>query len=519
MKGEEMSKTSVARTNPRREDVNDRPRITEIDITKQARALALLRLTDYALVVLCGLWAIGFLSELVVDLRSAGVGMLLFELTASAILGFAAYTGWRHVGVIDPAVWRSYRVVFPLLVVFCLFVAGSVLVASGSLSNLMEQDRAHAVQQMSALLNAFWIAAVSLLGWISLSRLRKTNITAMGATVDQVLSRLAKRAGVAAVQATHIKRINTPRGLAMGAAGALVLLLLIVVPTPSNKILADFMLRMNQQVTLLGFFLLLRARRYFQTDADSLLAVDQRPPILFLRSFEDDEKQRYGGSDKAFLDFSLETRLCNHFSRFGPFVAIGSPKETVPQLGAARVLLSDNEWQPRILTWMQQAQLVIMYSGKTHWVNWELRKLLENGCATRLILMVPEIKAWRRSKRSQDISARVEQIREVFRATPWEEELLQFDDFVGLRAMLFRADGSMVMVKSRSRRRDSYHLAALLAHQVLLDSEHAFTGEILPPTGPLRVVKSPAHDASPSGRLVGKLKVTPAARRRRDFQR
>ena len=451
--------------------MNNHARITEIDITKQARALAFLRLAGYALVVLCGLWGIGLLSGLVVGLRSDGIGTVVFELIASAILFFATYTGWRHVGVIDPAAWRSYRVVFPLLVAFCLFVAASLLIASGSVANLMEQDRTQAVQQLSGLFNALWIAAVSLLGWISLTRLRKKKIPALGTTVDQVLSGLAKKAGVAAVEAAHIKRINKPRGWAIGGAGVLVLLAWNLAPSPHNKILADAMLRMSQQVSLLGFFLLVRARRYFQIDADSLLAVDRRPPILFLRSFEDDEKQRYGGSDRALLDFSLETRLCNHFSRFGPFVAIGSPKETIPQLGAARVLLSDDQWQPQILSWMKEAQLIVMYSGKTHWVNWELRKLLENGCATRLILMVPEIKAWRSSKRGEDISARVEQIRGVFRATPWEEDLLQFGDFVGLRAMLFRPDGSMVMIKSRSRRRDSYHLAALVAHQVLLDHE------------------------------------------------
>jgi hypothetical protein len=37
--------------------------------------------------------------------------------------------------------------------------------------------------------------------------------------------------------------------------------------------------------------------------------------------------------------------------------------------------------------------------------------------------------------------------------------------------MLFRPDGSMVMVKSRSKSRDSYHLAALVAHYILIDSD------------------------------------------------
>lgn len=42
--------------------------------------------------------------------------------------------------------------------------------------------------------------------------------------------------------------------------------------------------------------------------------------------------------------------------------------------------------------------------------------------------------------------------------------------------MLFRPDGSMVMVRSRSRSRDSYHLAALIAHQYLLDPDNIALG-------------------------------------------
>ncbi len=439
--------------------------ITEIDISKQARALTWLRLNDYTLVYLCGLWAIGCLSELVVSFpfpsndAATLVGGLIGWLIALAILCFAVYTGWRHVGVIDPAVWRAYRVVFPLLLVF-LFIA---------VAGLMEQDSTEVSGQFIGLFIAAWIGSVALLGWISLRVLRRTNITGLGATVDQILSRLAKNAGVRAVQATAIRRINKPRGLAFGTAGALLVLAVSLAPVPSDKESARSFYQVYQGLSLMGFSLLMAARYYFQIDADSLLAVDRRPPILFLRSFDDDklDYRSRRRPDKALLDFSLETRLSNHFSRFGPFIAIGSPKEKVPQPGAARVLLSNDEWQPRVLRWMQDARLIIMYSGKTHWVNWELRQVLENDCATRLILMIPEIKAWRSSKRNKEISARVEQVREVFKSTPWEEELLRFDDFAGLRAMLFRPDGSMVMIKSRSRRRDSYHLAVLVAHQIL----------------------------------------------------
>jgi hypothetical protein len=86
----------------------------------------------------------------------------------------------------------------------------------------------------------------------------------------------------------------------------------------------------SEQVNILAFFLIVRARHYFQVSADSLLAVDKRPPILFLRSFTDVERQRYLYTTVALLDFSLETRLSNHFYHFGPFIAVGSPKDTIP---------------------------------------------------------------------------------------------------------------------------------------------------------------------------------------------
>jgi hypothetical protein len=461
--------------------MNNVTRITEIDISKQARALAWFRRIEYPLVFLCGFGAIRLLWDLVVSFPSADAGTLVFELITSLILGFAAYTGWRYAGVIDPAAWRTYRVVLLLLVVFCLLVAYA-LATSGSEANIMEQDRAQAeAEQFVALFAWAWIGGVALLVWISLMLLRRMNITAMGATVDQVLLRLVKNAGVTAVKATDIRRINKPRGLIFGTAGALLLLASIIIPLllaplTNNKESAE-QKRQRSQVhnsswvlTLLGFSLLTRAREFFQVDADSLLAADRRPPILFLRSFGDDEEPTYRRSKKAFLDFSLETRLSNHFCRFGPFVAIGSPNEAVPQLGAARVLLSDDEWQPRVLSWIRDARLIVMYAGTTHWVNWELRQVVKNERATRLILMMPEIKAllW---ARKEEISARVEQLREGFKDTPWEEELLCFNVFARLRAMLFRPDGSMVMVRSRSHSRDSYHLAALVAHQILIDSD------------------------------------------------
>jgi hypothetical protein len=259
------------------------------------------------------------------------------------------------------------------------------------------------------------------------------------------------------------------------------------------------------------------ARRYFQVSADSLLAFDKRKPILFLRSFADDEQVKLGGSElgisdalsdrlpgsdptrdssldrvdhpfavaarssrplawnasRTLLDFSLEARLSNHFTYFGPFIAIGSPKEPVPQIGAARVVLSDSEWQPRVLTWMSEASAIVMYAGKSQWVTWELAKLVNTERVAKLILMIPEAKGWRSVTQSKDINARIAYLREAFRYTKWRGALAALQNFRDVRAMQFRSDGSLIVIKSRPRNRDSYHLAALIAHYILLNETAA----------------------------------------------
>ncbi len=439
-------------------------RITEIDISRPSRALAVLRLSDYTLVIACGLGVVGVLPDFG---RAAisGQWVDLFTLAAmAAVFAFAAYTGWRHVGVIDPRVWRAYLWVFPSLLALAVLIGLGVANTVASPGELFED-----MDSLLSLGILLQFAAIAIPGFVCVRLLRRTRIEPIGVPLGDLLSELTRRGGVSALSATRIERTGPRRGLAYGLAGAALLLGTTFAPLPEDTQQASTVLRVTQQLNVLAFFFVVRARRYFLVSADSLLAVDKRPPILFLRSFADDEPQKYATAQRALLDFSLEARLANHFLRFGPFIAIGSPKEPVPQPGAARVLLPDDQWQPRVLGWMKEANLIIMYCGTTQWVNWELRQVIDSGRATSLILMFPEVKGWRAAGRMRDIAARTEQIRTVFKDTPWNEELMEFSDYAGLRAMLFRADGSMVMIKSRSRSRDAYHLAAILAHQQLLD--------------------------------------------------
>ncbi len=446
--------------------MNSQPKLVEIDITRQARALSWLRMSDYVLVVICGYAAIALIADALPILLAGFRGAA--ELLAAAALAFAVYTGWRHVGVIEPRVWKSYLVIFPALIIASVLLLILVL-GFGSVSHIFEQDKVSGTREIGGMVTAFWTALVGLLGLIAVRSLIRRKIVGVGLSTAQLALELDQKGGANVRQAGGFKPMNRTRGILAASGGALILLLNFL-PDPSNVHVAEFLMRLNRDLQLLAYFLLVRARRYFQPDADSVLHVDQRPPILFLRSFDDDEKQTYANSNQAILDFSLETRLSNHFSRFGPFVAIGSPREKVPQLGAARVLLPDDQWQERVLDWMRRSQAIVMYSGKTHWVNWELRQVIESGSVPRLIVMIPEPKRARAAKRIADAYARVDHMRSVFKGTPWEDALASLHDFEGLRAIRFADDGSVLVVRSQSRKRDSYHLAAMLAHESLLES-------------------------------------------------
>jgi hypothetical protein len=444
-------------------------RITAIDISGPARALAVLRASDYTLVVGCGFAVIATLPDLVASLLKASWMDLLIQVALVATMSFAAVTGWRHVGVIDPRVWRAYLWVFPMLAATAALLTLSTVLTWFT----QHKDPFEDLQSFLALFGWLWFGGLAIPGFVCILLLRRMRIAPLGTRLEELFTSLRRHGGVSAPQVTHLERPGLRRGIVYGVLGAAVLLGTTFAPVPTDRRYAQTFYRVMKQVDAVGFFLIVRARRFFQISADSLLAVDKRPPILFLRSFADDEREQYGNAQRALLDFSLETRLANHFYRFGPFIAVGSPKDTVPQPGAARVFLADDEWQSRVLGWMKSSSLIVMYCGTTDWVNWELRKVIESGRSTSLILMIPEIKGWRSTKRKRDIAERVKQLREAFSHTPWNEDLMEFNDFPGLRAMLFRADGSMVMVRSRSRSRDSYHLAGLVAHQQLLEPKPA----------------------------------------------
>jgi hypothetical protein len=194
-----------------------------------------------------------------------------------------------------------------------------------------------------------------------------------------------------------------------------------------------------------------------------------------LRSFVDDAKGGWRLILSYFLgfwrllDYSLELRLANYFMHFGPFVAVGTPNEKLPQIGAARKSFDEGEWQDAVVAWAKSAQLIAIFVGSTKWVNWEISQIISLNLADRLILLMPESRFWRPWKHNQAMEQRLAMLKQAMASTPWSAALNQVGRARSVRAILLGSGGSISAIRSALRNRDSYHLAAVIAHRLTLE--------------------------------------------------
>ncbi len=133
-----------------------------------------------------------------------------------------------------------------------------------------------------------------------------------------------------------------------------------------------------------------RGLAYRQLDAIELLHRDGRQPILYLRSFDDD-----GTLDLTKSSFSLgtrktiEMRIAQVFSNFGPVISIGRPGEPLPELGSNRFYVSDEEWQSAVLHFLERSAVVIVLVGSSAGVAWEIREALTRVPLENLLFVFP----------------------------------------------------------------------------------------------------------------------------------
>jgi len=129
---------------------------------------------------------------------------------------------------------------------------------------------------------------------------------------------------------------------------------------------------------------------------------DARAPIVFLRSFDQDDAKLPAMTRDPFVKMpagvgaakTLDEILLEHASPYGPVIAIGDPRDPTPPLGAARVFApgDDSNWQTIVSQLVGASKTVVMCPTTSAGVRWELELLSRMGAEQRTIFLAnPEI--------------------------------------------------------------------------------------------------------------------------------
>ena len=145
------------------------------------------------------------------------------------------------------------------------------------------------------------------------------------------------------------------------------------------------------------------ARRAAQPDAGAVLAQDPRPPVIYLRPFQQDEEifahvPWSWSSYRRYLTHSYLLRKSRHLTledflgteisrRLGPFIALGNPADFVPPAGAARTYVADDEWPRHFAAMVRGARCMVLFGASSEHVMWELKEIRALGLESKLFVL------------------------------------------------------------------------------------------------------------------------------------
>jgi hypothetical protein len=211
------------------------------------------------------------------------------------------------------------------------------------------------------------------------------------------------------------------------------------------------------------------ARRHALRSTSELLAVDRRRPVLFLRSFADENLGvlapwydiRGWPAKKRWHSMRFEPALQVLLAHHGPLVAIGQPGEALPELGAAREYALGDEWRDRVEQLIADAQLIVVIAGASQGLTWELERVARLGATSKLMIVLPPC----RSPDPEDkddpevqSKAAAERWKRFLAAVAHINALTSLQDVDGMRALVARMmpDGSALVVRGNARGRHYY---------------------------------------------------------------
>jgi hypothetical protein len=419
------------------------PLTIHFDVTEIDKQVWLLRFADVLIIGAGWIVSVGVFWQIVSG------KLALDPLSGSVLLAALAVTvpAWRSMGKIELARWRAYSVAVRLYLTATIIATAAGIVVAYALRS--QELSTSILMQMQTLLGdrAFGYAAFdmlaigSLIGVYCLSALLAARIGTSGIALRDVLQRFAREAKRMPPRG-RLPVVNRVQSI-VASAGAALLYTFPFVPS-------------------VGPALLLYARRYAQVAADDLLAIDTRMPVLFLRSFVSDLGDDLYAGQTVLGGMALEPRLARYFGAFGPFVAIGDPRDTIPKLGAVRARRDGEDWRATVVEWMTAAQVIVMVAGATPSVLWELGQCIANDHVAKLIVLFDDPIPWTNDQR-------LGYVRQAFAGTKWQAGLDAMRPASALRAITFAADGAVVCVTSSTiHYTEATHLAAMVAHDLML---------------------------------------------------
>ena len=122
---------------------------------------------------------------------------------------------------------------------------------------------------------------------------------------------------------------------------------------------------------------------------------DARPPILFLRGFDDDQftfKRPSWQLPWRWFDFwsfrrNADEVLVDEAAQYGPVVALGRPGETARPFGGMRHYADHKDWQNVVETTAARARTIVLAAGDSEGLHWEIDLLRRRGLLDRTVLL------------------------------------------------------------------------------------------------------------------------------------
>jgi len=135
-------------------------------------------------------------------------------------------------------------------------------------------------------------------------------------------------------------------------------------------------------------------RRMRAMPAVERLAVDTRPPVGFLRSFDDDDLLDPTPRMVPLGDFfprRYEESLVRPLEKLGPMVSIGRPGNNLPMLGGCRFFVADQHWQTAVDYLRRRAAAVVLMIGRTEGLWWEIESSIRVLAPEKLLFFFPYV--------------------------------------------------------------------------------------------------------------------------------